>query len=109
MPDNGTLTQRMTEKILAGFKKHNPGLNITVRVINRRTLWTKMFTLKHELGRADTAAHGYMLYLVLFSCVYRFFDQRFNDRLLKRSANIGHAYVFMIPQIIAYGRFYAAE
>ena len=52
MPDNGTLTQRMTEKILAGFKKHNPGLNITVRVINRRTLWTKMFTLKHELGRA---------------------------------------------------------
>ncbi|WP_428066731.1 extracellular solute-binding protein [Candidatus Proelusimicrobium volucris] len=52
MPDNSTLTQRMIEKFLTDFKKHNPGLSINIRVINRRTLWTKMFTLKHEIGRA---------------------------------------------------------
>lgn len=50
MPDNSTLTQRMIEDFLTEFKKYNPGLDIDIRVINRRTLWTKMFTLKHQIG-----------------------------------------------------------
>lgn len=51
MPDNSTQTQRMMEKFLVDFKKCNPGLTINIKVINRRTLWTRMFTLKHEIGR----------------------------------------------------------
>lgn len=51
MPDNATHTQDVMDTFLAGFKEQNPGVEVNVKVINRRILWAKMFTLKHENGR----------------------------------------------------------
>lgn len=53
MPDNATHTQAVMEKFLEAFKKENPGIEVNIKVINRRTLWARIFTLKHEIGHED--------------------------------------------------------
>lgn len=54
MPDNSVQTQTVMSVFLSGFKRQNADINIDVKVINRRTLWSKIFTLRHEIanGRA---------------------------------------------------------
>jgi multiple sugar transport system substrate-binding protein len=49
MPDNATRTREIMETFIAPFKKENPDISITIRVINRRTLWRKIFALMHEI------------------------------------------------------------
>jgi multiple sugar transport system substrate-binding protein len=49
MPDNATHTQEVMDNFLADFKQENPDVTIDIRVINRRTLWAKIFTLRHEI------------------------------------------------------------
>ncbi len=53
MPDNATHTQAVMESFLETFKKENPGIEVNIKVINRRTLWARIFTLKHEIGHED--------------------------------------------------------
>ena len=48
MPDGATRTQEMINNFLEPFKKANPDIPIEIRVINRRTLWAKIFTLKNS-------------------------------------------------------------
>ena len=50
MPDNGVHTQDVMESFLAPFKKENPAVPINIRVINRRTLWGRIFTLKQAVS-----------------------------------------------------------
>jgi ABC-type glycerol-3-phosphate transport system substrate-binding protein len=49
MPDSATRTLEVMETFLEHFKKDNPDVSITIRVINRRTLWGKVFTLTHKI------------------------------------------------------------
>ncbi|MDR0645939.1 MAG: extracellular solute-binding protein [Elusimicrobiota bacterium] len=49
MPDNATRTREVMETFINPFKKENPDVSVTIRVINRRTLWRKIFTLTHEI------------------------------------------------------------
>ncbi len=47
MPDNAERTQSIMEDFLKDFKKENPSIDIEVKVINRATLWNKIFSLRH--------------------------------------------------------------
>ena len=47
MPDNAERTQSIMEDFLLDFKKENPSVNIEIKVINRATLWNKIFSLRH--------------------------------------------------------------
>lgn len=51
MPDNAEQTQAVMENFLADFKKENPCIEVNIKVFNRRNLWARIFTLKHEIGR----------------------------------------------------------
>jgi len=51
MPDNATHTQAVLDVFLEDFKRNYPGSGVNIKVINRRTLWARIFTLKHEIGR----------------------------------------------------------
>ncbi len=53
MPDNATHTQAVMESFLEAFKSENPGIEVKIKIINRRTLWARIFTLKHEIGHED--------------------------------------------------------
>jgi len=48
MPDGATRTQQMMDDFLKPFKKANPDIDIKITVINRHTLWGKIFTLKNS-------------------------------------------------------------
>jgi ABC-type glycerol-3-phosphate transport system substrate-binding protein len=48
MPDNSAQTQAVMSVFLSGFKRENPDINVEVKVINRRTLWSEIFTLRHK-------------------------------------------------------------
>jgi ABC-type glycerol-3-phosphate transport system substrate-binding protein len=37
------------EAFIEPFKEANPDISVTIRVINRRTLWVKVFALSHEI------------------------------------------------------------
>ena len=50
MPDNAERTQSIMENFLKDFKKENPSINIEIEVINRATLWNKIFSLRHQIG-----------------------------------------------------------
>ena len=50
LPDSGIETAEMMEGFLSDFRKQNPDINLEVQIINRRTLWGKIFTLKHDIG-----------------------------------------------------------
>ena len=50
MPDNAERTQSIMENFLKDFKKENPSINIKIEVINRATLWNKIFSLRHQIG-----------------------------------------------------------
>lgn len=50
MPDNAERTQSIMENFLKDFKKENPSVNIKIEVINRATLWNKIFSLRHQIG-----------------------------------------------------------
>lgn len=47
MPDNAERTHSVMDDFLKDFKKENPSIDIEVKVINRATLWNKIFTLRH--------------------------------------------------------------
>lgn len=47
MPDNAERTQSIMEDFLKEFKEENPSIDIEIKVINRATLWNKIFTLRH--------------------------------------------------------------
>ena len=49
MPDNAERTQSIMEDFLKDFKKENPSIDLEVKVINRATLWNKIFSLRHLL------------------------------------------------------------
>ncbi len=51
LPDNGIETAEIMEEFLQDFRRQNPDINLEVKVINRRTLWGKIFTLKHDIGK----------------------------------------------------------
>ena len=51
LPDNGIETAEMMEGFLKDFRQQNPDINLEVQIINRRTLWGKIFTLKHDIGK----------------------------------------------------------
>ncbi len=51
LPDNGIETSEVMEDFLQDFRRQNPDINLEVQIINRRTLWTKIFTLKHDIGK----------------------------------------------------------
>lgn len=51
LPDSGIETAEMMEGFLSDFRKQNPDINLEVQIINRRTLWGKIFTLKHDIGK----------------------------------------------------------
>jgi ABC-type glycerol-3-phosphate transport system substrate-binding protein len=48
MPDGAARTKEMMNNFLEPFNKENPDISVDVRVINRHTLWARIFTLKHE-------------------------------------------------------------
>ena len=50
MPDNAERTQNIMEDFLKDFKKENPSVDIEIKVINRATLWSKIFSLRHIIG-----------------------------------------------------------
>ena len=50
MPDNAERTQSIMEDFLKDFKKENPSVDIEIKVINRATLWNKIFSLRHQIG-----------------------------------------------------------
>lgn len=50
LPDSGIDTAEMMESFLSDFRQQNPDINLEVQIINRRTLWGKIFTLKHDIG-----------------------------------------------------------
>lgn len=49
MPDNAERTQSIMEDFLLDFKKENPDIDIEIKVINRATLWNKIFSLRHQV------------------------------------------------------------
>ena len=51
LPDNGLETAEVMEEFLKDFRLQNPDINLEVQIINRRALWTKIFTLKHDIGK----------------------------------------------------------
>lgn len=51
LPDNGIETAEIMAAFLQDFRRQNPDINLEVQVINRRTLWSKIFTLKHDIGK----------------------------------------------------------
>ena len=51
LPDNGIETAEIMDEFLQDFRRQNPDINLEVKVINRRTLWGKIFTLKHDIGK----------------------------------------------------------
>ena len=51
LPDSGLETSEVMEEILKDFRQQNPDINLEVQVINRRALWNKIFTLKHDIGK----------------------------------------------------------
>ena len=51
LPDSGLETSEVIEEVLKDFRKENPDINLEIQVINRRTLWNKIFTLKHDIGK----------------------------------------------------------
>ncbi len=53
MPDSSVQTKAVMEEFLLPFKRENPDADIEIKVIPRRTLWMKMFALKHEIGQPD--------------------------------------------------------
>ncbi|MDR0952735.1 MAG: extracellular solute-binding protein [Elusimicrobiota bacterium] len=50
MPDNATHTQDIMDNLLAPFRAENPDIDVQIKIINRRNLWTRIFTLKHKVG-----------------------------------------------------------
>ncbi|MDR1684410.1 MAG: extracellular solute-binding protein [Elusimicrobiota bacterium] len=53
MPDSAAKTQEVMQGFLAPFKKLNPDIDVQIKVINRRTLWAEIFTLKRRAGREE--------------------------------------------------------
>ena len=51
LPDSGIGTLDIMEEVLKDFRQQNPDINLEVQIINRRTLWGKIFTLKHDIGK----------------------------------------------------------
>ncbi|MBO7605240.1 MAG: extracellular solute-binding protein, partial [Elusimicrobiaceae bacterium] len=51
LPDSGIETSEVMEGFLKNFRQQNPDINLDVQVINRRALWNKIFTLKHDIGK----------------------------------------------------------
>ncbi len=51
LPDTGLETADVMNGFLRDFLRQNPDINLDVQIINRRTLWTKIFTLKHDIGK----------------------------------------------------------
>jgi len=52
LPDSGIETSEVMEELLKDFRQQHPDINLEVQVINRRALWNKIFTLKHDIGKA---------------------------------------------------------
>lgn len=51
LPDSGLETSEVMEGFLKDFCQQHPDIDLDVQVINRRTLWNKIFTLKHDIGK----------------------------------------------------------
>ena len=51
LPDTGLETADVMNGFLQDFFRQNPDISLDVQIINRRTLWTKIFTLKHDIGK----------------------------------------------------------
>ena len=51
LPDSGLETADLMEEFLKDFRQQNPDIDLDVQVINRRALWNKIFTLKHDIGK----------------------------------------------------------
>lgn len=51
LPDSGIETSDLMEEFLQDFRRQNPEIDLEIQVINRRALWNKIFTLKHDIGK----------------------------------------------------------